>query len=115
MDLHLFQCEPDLAFYLKADPVPGSKTSAYQDPDPGQTLSSLKGVFLHELYTGTFFTADYRQCFETGTAGTSSYAASQIPLYRRMLGSNPGLLRPWHWLAVRRSNHSARSHPHEKN
>jgi hypothetical protein len=92
-----FNANPDPAFYLKSDPVPGNKTSAYQDPDPGQTLSSLKGVFLHELYTGTFFTADYRQCFGTGTAGTSSSAAPQIPLCRRMLESNPGLLQLWNW------------------
>jgi hypothetical protein len=28
----------------------------------------------------------------------------------RMQGSNPGLSRLWHW-QIRRSNHSARSHP----
>jgi len=37
-----FNVDPDPAFYLKADLVPGSQTKAYPDPDPGQTLSSLK-------------------------------------------------------------------------
>ncbi len=35
--------------------------------------------------------------------------ASDSTVCHRMLGLNPGLLRLWH-LAVRRSNHSARSH-----
>ncbi len=39
------------AFYLNADPDPGSQTNADPDPDPGQTLKSQKVKFLHEKYT----------------------------------------------------------------
>ncbi len=44
------------AFYLNADPDPGSqKTNAdpdpYPDPDPGQTLKSQKVKFLRGKYT----------------------------------------------------------------
>ena len=46
-----FNADPDPAVYLNADPDPESQTNAYPDPDPGQTLPSQKGEFLHEKYT----------------------------------------------------------------
>jgi hypothetical protein len=36
---------PDSAFYLNADPDPGSQTNADQDPDSDQTSKSQKVYF----------------------------------------------------------------------
>jgi hypothetical protein len=50
-----FNADPDSdpAFHLDADPDPdlGNKTKADPDPNPNQTLKSLKGEFLHKMYT----------------------------------------------------------------
>jgi hypothetical protein len=43
-----FSAGLDPAFYLIADPDPGSQSNADPDPDPGQTLNSQKVEFLFE-------------------------------------------------------------------
>jgi hypothetical protein len=45
VDPHWFSTDPDLAFYLNADPDPGSQTNVDPIPDPGQTLKSQKVKF----------------------------------------------------------------------
>ncbi len=78
---------------------------------PRAILTTSSGA-PHLLYTwtgGDFFNFFFN---------TDSSAAPQIPLCRRMLGSNPGLMRPRHWqsdaLTIRPDliHKSAGSHPH---
>ncbi len=63
-----------------------------------------RGAGSFRFLTGGFFGFFIYLC--------TSSAAPQIPLCRRMLGSNPGYWRLRHWLSDALYSHSATSHPH---
>ncbi len=56
------------------------------------TKTSENSIYCHVPLTGGFFGV-----YQFTVFNTASSAATQIPLCRRMLGSNPGLLRLRHW------------------